>query len=98
MNKIITEPELLVLDAHGQYIPQLFCKEYLNYIVNKEELKEDIEICIEGVEHPEYWEAWEVLCDRVQLTNDYGQIFSIGYLPEMCDLWAIPEGYEYPEY
>lgn len=91
------EPELLVNDAHGIYIAQLFCKQYLPYITNAEELKEDIDICIDGPDNEYYWEAWDTLLNRIELTNDNKEKFSIGNLYESGDLWAIPEGYEYPE-
>lgn len=39
-------------------------------------------------------EAWDTLLDSVILENKEGDIFSIGYLGESGDLWAIPEGYE----
>jgi hypothetical protein len=38
MESKILEPELLVIDAHGQYIPQLFLQGYSNYITNKDKL------------------------------------------------------------
>jgi hypothetical protein len=97
MATIITEPELLVSDAHGVYIMQSFCRAYEKYILNKEKLKEDIAICLEGPEHEHYNDSWANLLDNVELTNDNGDRFTIGNLGEGGDLWAIPEGYEYPE-
>jgi hypothetical protein len=95
--KTTLEPELLVSDAHGIYVIQSFCKAYQSYITNMDEVKEDFAICLEGPEHPEYLEAWQMLEQNVKLTNDKAESFTIGYLGESGDLWAIPEGYEYPE-
>jgi hypothetical protein len=94
---VITEPELLVNDAHGIYVMQSFCKAYEKYITNMDEVKEDFDICLEGPDNEEYLEAWQMLEQNVKLTNDAGQMFTIGNLGESGDLWAIPENYQYPE-
>lgn len=91
------EPELLVNDAHGIYVIQQFVKKYLSYIVNRCELQEDIDIVFDGPEHEDFYDAWANLLDKVQLTNDKGEKFTIGNLGDRGDLWAIPEGYEYPD-
>jgi hypothetical protein len=92
-----TEPELLINDAHGIYVMQSFCKAYLPYITNAQELKEDIDICIEGPDNEDYLDAWDNLLSNVKLTNDNGKNYTIGNLGESSDLWAIPENYEYPD-
>jgi hypothetical protein len=94
MTIINLEPELLVNDAHGVYIPQIFCQQYGQYL--PERLNEDKAICLSGPEHEDYFDAWDNIVDT-EITNDKGQVMTIGYLPESCDLWAIPEGYEYDE-
>lgn len=88
----------MVVEAHGIYVPQLFCQMYGNYITNMEEIKEDFQICLEGPEHENYWDAWDVLLGRIEFTNDNGERLTIDNLYDSGDLWAIPEGYEYPEY
>jgi len=93
----IMEPELLVDSHHGIYVMQSFCQRYAPYIKNMDEVKDDFEICLSGPDHDEYLEAWQMMEQNVILTNDKGDIFSIGYLSDEGDLWAIPEGYEYPE-
>jgi hypothetical protein len=97
MNTQIKEPELLINDAHGIYIPQLFCQTYINYIVNKEELKEDIETCLKGPEEEYYFDAWDNIEMNCKFTNDRNEPYYIGNLYESGDLWAIPEGYEYED-
>lgn len=94
---ITKEPELLINDAHGIYIPQLFCQTYLNYIINKDELKEDIETVLQGPEGEFYFECWDNIEQNCKFTNDNNESYYIGYLGESGDLWAIPENYVYPE-
>jgi len=97
MNENKKEPELLVLDSHGIYIPKLFCQAYRTYITNMDKVKDEFDICAQGPDHDEYWEAWDDLMRDVELTNDEGIKMTIGYLPECSDLWAFPEGYEFEE-
>ena len=91
------EPELLVDDHHGIYVAQSFCQRYAGYITNMDKVKADFDICIIGPDHEDYIEAWVDLIDNVEITNDKGEKFTVGNLGESGDLWAIPEGYEYPE-
>jgi tRNA isopentenyl-2-thiomethyl-A-37 hydroxylase MiaE len=98
MNTIKTlEPELLVDSHHGIYIAQSFCQRYAAYITNMDKVKADFDICLLGPDNDEYWDAWADLMDNVEFTNDHGEKFTVGNLGEEGDLWAIPEGYEFPE-
>ena len=97
MKNLITEPQLLVNDANGIYIAQVFCERYADSIKNKEELQDDINTCLEGPENEEYWDAWVDVMDNAVLIADNGQEMNVGNIGEGGDLWAIPEGYEYPE-
>lgn len=96
--KTLLQPELLVNDAHGIYIAQSFCQAYSAYITNMDKVKEDFDICLDGPDNEYYWDAWENLLNNIEFTNDNGDKYTIGNLGENGDLWAIPEGYEYPEY
>lgn len=91
------EPELLVNDHHGIYVMQTFCQLYAPYITNMEEVKEDFETCLKGPDDEFYHESWENLLNNVEFTNDNKEKYTIGNLGEGGDLWAIPEGYEFPE-
>lgn len=91
------QPELLVDSHHGIYIPQLFCQAYRPYITNFDQVKDDFNICLLNPECEHYFDAWDNLINNIELTNDKGEKFTIGYLYDESDLWAIPEGYEYPE-
>ena len=97
MNTVNLTPELLVNDANGIYIGQIFCQQYGHLITNKEALSEDIAICLEGPDNKEYIEAWVNVIDNAEITNDKGEKFTVGNLGEGGDLWAIPDGYEYPD-
>ncbi len=97
MKQAIKEPELIVNDHHGIYIAQVFCQSYKPYITNMDKVGEDFDICLQGPDHPEYIEAWIDLMDNVEFTNDKGEKYTVGNLGESGDLWAIPEGYEYPD-
>jgi len=92
-----TEPQLLIDDHHGIYVIQSFCKAYEAYITNMDEVREDFAICLQGPDHEDYLDAWADLVDNVKITDDNGGKFYVGNLGESGDLWAIPEGYEYPE-
>lgn len=94
----LTEPELLVNDHHGIYVGKVFCESYANAIKNKAVLQKDIDICLIGPEHEDYIEAWIEVVDNAILINDYGQELTVGNIGESGDLWAIPEGYEFPEF
>lgn len=91
------EPELLVDSHHGIYIIQFFCQQYAPYITNIDKVKEDLDICLAGPDHEDYYDAWSNLIDNVEFTNDKGEKYTIGNLEDEGDLWAIPEGYEFPE-
>jgi hypothetical protein len=90
-------PELLINDAHGIYIGKLFCEWYGHLITNKDKLQEDIDICLSGPDHEDYIDAWVNVIDNAEIVTDKGEKFTVGNLGESGDLWAIPEGYEYPE-
>lgn len=92
------EPELLVNSAHGVYIAQIFCEKYSTYITNMNKVKENFDTCLLGPDNEFYFEAWEILLNNVEFTNDRKEKCTIGNITDDGDLWAIPEGYEYPEY
>jgi hypothetical protein len=93
MESKILEPELLVIDAHGQYIPQLFLQGYSNYITNKDKLQEYLKDVQDGPDNEHYWDSWDFLLNTMEFINDNGEKMEVGYLEDSCDLWAIPEGY-----
>lgn len=92
--KQITEPYLLVDSCRGIYCGQALVNNWEENFKNKEELKEDIAICKAGPDHDEYLDAWANVIDNA--------IIVIGR-QEMTleendgDIWAIPDGYKWPE-
>jgi hypothetical protein len=91
-----TNSSLLILDAHGIYIPKLFVENYAaKYLINKEELLEDLAE-LGNPENENYWNAWENVIDEAILKDDEGRICNLW---QDGDLWAIPidEFNEIPE-
>lgn len=97
MKNKTASPELLIDSNRGIYIAQSFCEIYAPYITNMDRVKDDFNICLQGPDHEEYWEAWADLMDNVIITNDNKEVFTVGNLGEDGDLWAIPENYEFKE-
>lgn len=77
--------ECIVNDAHGIYIPQVFCERYkkLDCVT-----QEDWDICLSGPEHDLYWDAWnEILNDwRFEEADAMGNVFEI-FLDQDGDLF-----------
>ena len=88
------EPILLIDSHHGIYLPKVFCEVYANLV--EQEQSENLDICLAGPDHEDYWDAWEDILDTTHFTEE-GVKYSIGSIGEENDLWAIPEGYEYDE-
>lgn len=95
MTQATFNPELLIDSNRGIYIPQVFAQNFEFYILNKEELREDLNILISGPENEEYDESWSNVLDNCKLTNDKGEEM---YLYQSDgDLWAVKEGEEVPD-
>lgn len=78
---------LLVIDAHGVYIPQLFAQSYAKYITNMLDIQEDYNILLLGPDNEYYWGAWDVVESNAKLLDDYNREC---VLLLNGDLWAIP--------
>ncbi len=88
------EPNLVLSDAHGIYIPQLFCSDIDEEWAQKAGIDwEDVTICQSGPDHEWYWEAWQAILDDAAITNN-GVTWR---LHQDGDLWEYPEGYEWPD-
>lgn len=85
------EPILLVDNHHGIFCAQILAEQYGHLMPSQ--LKESIDICLVGPEHPEYLEAWQDL-ECIQITID-----STPYTIEWNDgdIWAVPEGVSFFE-
>lgn len=82
--------ELLFMEMHGIYIPQLFAQR-INLECLSGVTPDDMEILRQGPEHDHYWDAWDSVLGNAVLTNSDGERF---HLWQDGDLWAIPEGEE----
>lgn len=88
------EPNLVLLDTHGVYIPQLYCSD-----ADEQWAKDvgvdysDVQICQIGPDHEWYWEAWISILDNAVIESNGVR----WRLHQEGDLWEVPEGYEWPE-
>lgn len=77
---------LLLSDANGIYIPQLYCQ-----TLSEEEAEDsgiswdDVLTCQSGPEEELYWEAWQSICDSAEWEED-GEMWR---LLQNGDLWQI---------
>jgi len=89
----MTEPNLILLDSHGIYIPQLFCSD-----LGEEEAASlgisswALSQCQTGPDAPHYWEAWEEILTDCSYRDDKGTLWT---LYQNGDLWEIPEGFSF---
>jgi hypothetical protein len=91
MTKTTLEPCLVFLDAHGIYIPQLWCSD-----LDQEQSEaigaswKDVQTCQAGPDQEWYWEAWASILDNVSMTDDNGTTWK---LHQDGDLWEVPDGF-----
>lgn len=89
------EPNLILSDANGIYIPQMFCNDIdadwckLAHIDYK-----DVQVCQIGPDHEWYWEAWQSILDNMEYTDQHGVTWG---LHQDGDLWEVPADYEWPD-
>jgi hypothetical protein len=81
--------DLLVSDAHGVYIPQIFAGfDFTNWSgINAE----DIEILLRGPDHEDsqnYWDVWHDLTMHATHTDPYGNVWRLW---QDGDLWIYCE-------
>jgi hypothetical protein len=89
-----TDCKLLLSDAHGVYIPQIYCEN-----ISKSEAKEmnldwwAVETCQHGPEDEFYWEAWQAIESSAEITED-GTPWR---LHQNGDLWQVRADKNIPE-
>lgn len=92
MNK---EPALVLSDAHGIYIPKLWCDG-----ICEEEAQlfgismDDVEVCQRGPDEEWYWESWAEILDNASVTDTDGVTWR---LYQDGDLWEIPDTFDFEE-
>jgi hypothetical protein len=95
-----TDCRLLLSDAHGQYIPQMYCES-----IFKAEAKEmnldwwAVETCQHGPDEELYWEAWQSILDAAEITEPatLKEEESVWRLVQNGDLWQVRADVELPE-
>jgi len=80
MNKI----NLLVSDANGIYVPQVFAKNFDLSLWNNID-EDDLATIESGPETEHYWDAWQNILESAEYINQ-GRVFK---LHQDGDLWAI---------
>ena len=89
------EPYVFLNDAHGVYIPKLFCDDIEKSDCEKMGINwEDVKTCQDGPDNEWYWESWDLILSDFTITDDQGIKW---YLYQDGDLWCYPEGLEFPE-
>ena len=93
---------LLLSDAHGQYIPQIFVEDFYTDNPNHHLVDEDgkkigtdkehgfIIECLDDASNSEnefYWDGWESILNNVHIVDEEGKLFM---LYQNGNLWAIP--------
>lgn len=77
---------VLVDGLFGIYIPKRFAALYGPILEGVEE--DNLEILMEGPDHPEYWEVWESVLRDAVIVDRNGQRYKI---EQDGDLFAVPE-------
>lgn len=91
----LQEPNLVLSDGHGVYIPQMFCIDIDEDWAKLSNVDyKDVQICQAGPEHEWYWEAWQSILDNCECIDKHGTVWR---LYQDGDLWEYPKGYQWPE-
>lgn len=79
------DSQLLLDSRHGIFLPRTFVEMYENLIDNKEDLKEEIEICSQDPNEVEdsddYWMCWDTILSEATIDNNV--------LVQDGDLWLM---------
>lgn len=74
---------LLIDGNKGRYIPQLFAERFSQLIINKDQLKDSIEI-LKDPDDPEYWYAWDEILNDAEFSDEL-RLYQDG------DLWLVDQ-------
>ena len=86
----MNEPNLVLSDSHGIYIPQMYCSDADEHWAKCVGVDfKDVQICQAGPDHEWYWEAWQSVLDTAYFIHDDTNITYRLY--QDGDLWAVPE-------
>ena len=82
----------LIDSALGQYIPQRFVVTFdlSQWGLVRPDLMLSIKACMTGPDHPDYWEAWDALCNAARYAPEYAtDPEDYWYLHQDGDLWTL---------
>ena len=89
------EPNIVLNDSHGVYIPQLWCADITEADAERLGISwEDVKTCQAGPYQEWYWEAWQEILNDCVMADDNGVTWR---LYQDGDLWEVADGYEFPE-
>ena len=85
------EPICFMSDARGIYLPQSFARAWEDRTVSVANVSNDDWAALEaGPAHPEYWDAWQEVCDSAIVTDINGVKFFLDQ--QDGGLFLIPVG------
>lgn len=94
--KYKAEPEIMLSDGRGQYIPRDFV-DCLNEIHRNKLIEliglDDVEVLMKGPIIEGYWDIWAKVCDNFRLNDGVTEWF----LYQDGNLWIIPVGMHWDE-
>ena len=64
--------KLLITDAQGVYIPQLFCQNFDIQAWGLRQVDSDVDVCLAGPDEEWYWEAWDAIQRKAKHKDKYG--------------------------
>lgn len=85
------EMKCLVGSGAGIYVPMCFAS---NYEMKAWGVSEENQEILKNPDHDLYWDTWDDVLNLASFTDDKGQKWS---LHQDEDLFAVPDGYEWPE-
>ena len=87
------QPQIVLGDHHGIYIPQLWCQDLEQSEAKAIGLEwSDVQACQTGPDHPWYWEAWDAILNSASMTDNKGETWR---LHQDGDLWEVPDSFDW---
>lgn len=89
------QPALVLLGAHGVYIPQLWCDGMDKADAERIGVSwDDVETCLAGPDTEWYWDAWQSILDSASMVDQHGIQWT---LHQDGDLWEVPAGFSFDQ-
>lgn len=91
-----TERVLLIDSAAGIYVPKRFAT---NFAMDAWGVSQEDADILSDPDHDEYWDVWTEVLDHAHHTDEDGALWHLHHDDGDGDggLFAVPEGYKYPE-